>query len=137
MIDPSLDEASPRSLPLHVVPVGSPWLTAEVDVRVLAAVQSCSSAGTSSVTVPVWTSPRSLTVRLVPAGSPMPDMQWSRNGVALKKGSGMEQTPEFCRIQLKAAKRGDTGEYELKLKNSVGTELVPITIKVIGEWLEK
>lgn len=44
----------------------------------------------------------------------------------------LSQTPEFCKIELKKAKRGDTGEYELELENDSGKDKVPITIKVIG-----
>ena len=60
----------------------------------------------------------------------MPKAKWRKNGQQVEVN--MEQTPEFCRVKLKAVKRGESGEYELELKNEMGSDQVPITIKVIG-----
>jgi len=65
----------------------------------------------------------------------MPSMKWTRNGQGLGDSAETDQTPEFCRIKLKSPKRGDKGNYELELANSVGKDKVPISINVIGEHL--
>lgn len=65
----------------------------------------------------------------------MPSMKWTKNGKGLGDSVGTDQTPEFCRIQLKSPVRGDLGNYELELFNSVGKDTVPITINVLGKDL--
>ena len=62
----------------------------------------------------------------------MPKSTWSKDGKPLK-GVETDQTPEFCKIKLKAVKRPDGGEYELELMNDSGVDKVPITLKVIGK----
>lgn len=62
----------------------------------------------------------------------MPKAKWRKNSQQVDVS--MEQTPEFCRLKLKAVKRGDSGEYELELKNEMGEDKVPITVKVIGKY---
>ena len=69
------------------------------------------------------------------AGSPMPKAKWRKNGQQVEVS--MDQTPDFCRVKLKAVKRGDSGEYELELKNEMGEDRVPITVKVIGKRSSK
>ena len=65
----------------------------------------------------------------------MPKSTWKKDNKTLAKDDNLDlsQTPEFCKILLKKAKRGDTGEYELEMENDSGTDKVPITIKVLGE----
>ena len=65
------------------------------------------------------------------AGAPMPKATVRKNGQ--KVALALDQTPEFCKIKLKAVKRGDGGDYELELANEMGADKVPITIKVVGE----
>ena len=69
-------------------------------------------------------------------GSPIPKMTWTKNGVTLKPTSNLDlnQSPDFCKIKLKKAGRGDAGEYQVELENDSGKETVPITIKVIGKY---
>ena len=62
----------------------------------------------------------------------MPRASWTKDGQPVK-GADVSQTPDLAKIKLKAVKRGDGGEYQLELKNDTGKELVPITLKVIGE----
>ena len=63
-------------------------------------------------------------------------MGWKKDGKPLDEGPEISQTPDFCKIKLKAAKREDRGEYELELENNVGLASIPITIKVIGKHLK-
>ena len=64
-------------------------------------------------------------------GAPLPKATWRKNGQ--KVPVVMDQTPEFCKVKLKAVKRPDGGEYEMELVNEMGEDKVPITIKVIGK----
>ena len=61
----------------------------------------------------------------------MPKATVRKNGQ--KVALALDQTPEFCKIKLKAVKRGDGGDYELELANEMGADKVPITIKVVGK----
>ena len=67
------------------------------------------------------------------SGTPMPKAKWSKDGQPLK-GAEFSQTPEMCKIKLKAVKRGDKGDYQLELTNDTGKDKVPITIKIIGQF---
>lgn len=69
-------------------------------------------------------------------GSPMPKATWRKNGSPLQ-GAQTDQSPDFCKVKLKAVKRPDCGEYELELTNDCGTVKVPITLKVIGKYRTK
>ena len=62
----------------------------------------------------------------------MPKATVRKNGQKLSTME-LDQTPDFCKIKLKAVKRGDGGDYELELTNEMGTDKVPVTIKVIGQ----
>jgi hypothetical protein len=61
-------------------------------------------------------------------------MQWTKNGRPLNPGGSveLEQTAGVCILRINGAKRSDSADYELELKNDSGTEVVPITVKIIG-----
>ena len=65
-------------------------------------------------------------------GSPLPKATWTKDGKAIPKVD-VDQTPDFCKLKLKAVQRPDRGEYQLELVNDSGKETVPITLKVIGK----
>ena len=66
-------------------------------------------------------------------GTPMPKANWTKNGNKLPNHIDTTQTPDFTKIKLKKTTRSDAGDYEVELKNNVGTAKVPITIKVVGK----
>ena len=47
----------------------------------------------------------------------------------------MEITPDRAKLNIPAAERADSGEYELTLTNEVGTEVIPVAVRVLGKQL--
>lgn len=70
------------------------------------------------------------------AGTPRPAMRWTKNGQLLQAGGSvdLEQSADVCVFRVTNARRSDSADYELELKNDSGTETVPITVKVIGSY---
>jgi len=68
-------------------------------------------------------------------GTPLPKLEWTKDGERLLEVDGVEwsQFPERVSFRLTQAWRRHAGEYSLQLTNDGGQEVVPITIKVIGE----
>ena len=59
---------------------------------------------------------------------------WSKDGSQLKdEDMDMETTDKNTRLVIPDAQRSDSGKYELTLANEVGTDKLPILIKVIGK----
>lgn len=66
----------------------------------------------------------------------MPTGTWFKDGKQLSSGGSIQltQSPESCCIHVVGASRTDSGEYELMLSNASGTERIPITFLVEGQF---
>jgi len=69
----------------------------------------------------------------------VPKGKWSKNKVPLvvDDNVSVSQKPDMCKLQIQKSKRSDGGEFELELENSSGKISVPITIKVIGQYVRQ
>ncbi|CAE1243307.1 Titin,Twitchin [Acanthosepion pharaonis] len=65
---------------------------------------------------------------------PTPKAMWTKDGVALKEEDmDMETTDRTTRLVIPDAQRTDSGKYELTMANEVGSDKVPIIVKVIDK----
>ncbi|KAK3103159.1 hypothetical protein FSP39_016894 [Pinctada imbricata] len=65
-------------------------------------------------------------------GVPVPTAQWKKDGTALSEAdTDIQMTPDRAQLRIPAAERGDSGEYELTLSNEVGTEVIPVAVRVL------
>lgn len=59
---------------------------------------------------------------------------WKKDGTALSEAdTDLQTTERAAKIRIPDAQRTDTGEYELTLTNEVGTEIIPIPVRVLGK----
>lgn len=59
---------------------------------------------------------------------------WKKDGTALSEAdTDLRTTDRAAKIRIPDAQRTDTGEYELTLTNEVGTEIIPIPVRVLGK----
>lgn len=59
---------------------------------------------------------------------------WKKDGTALSEAdTDLQTTDRAAKIRIPDAQRTDTGEYELTLTNEVGTEIIPIPVRVLGK----
>lgn len=59
---------------------------------------------------------------------------WKKDGTALSEAdTDIQTTDRSAKIRIPDAQRTDTGEYELTLTNEVGSEIIPIPVRVLGE----
>lgn len=67
-------------------------------------------------------------------GTPQPVALWKKDGAALSEAdTDLQTTDRAAKIRIPDAQRTDTGEYELTLTNEVGTEIIPIPVRVLGK----
>lgn len=67
-------------------------------------------------------------------GTPQPVALWKKDGTALSEAdTDLQTTDRAAKIRIPDAQRTDTGEYELTLTNEVGTEIIPIPVRVLGK----
>ncbi|XP_065941807.1 twitchin isoform X18 [Magallana gigas] len=65
-------------------------------------------------------------------GTPQPVALWKKDGTALSEAdTDLQTTDRAAKIRIPDAQRTDTGEYELTLTNEVGTEIIPIPVRVL------
>ncbi|CAF4156732.1 unnamed protein product, partial [Adineta steineri] len=66
---------------------------------------------------------------------PAPTMVWLKDGKPVQPGDGSScQTSidaKRCKLNIEKSKRGDTGQYELILKNAKGEVKIPIAVTVL------
>lgn len=67
-------------------------------------------------------------------GVPMPSGHWKKDGNPLSEAdTDIRMTDTLASIRIPDAQRGDTGQYELTLTNEVGSEVIPIPVRVLGK----
>ncbi|XP_071120619.1 twitchin-like isoform X18 [Mytilus edulis] len=65
-------------------------------------------------------------------GVPMPVGHWKKDGNPLSEAdTDIRMTDTLASIRIPDAQRGDTGQYELTLTNEVGSEVIPIPVRVL------
>ncbi|XP_069132541.1 twitchin-like isoform X9 [Argopecten irradians] len=65
-------------------------------------------------------------------GTPKPFASWKKDGTGLSEAdTDIETDDKVAKLNIPNAQRGDTGEYELTLTNEVGTEVIPINVRVL------
>lgn len=68
------------------------------------------------------------------SGKPIPSIEWFRNGKEVQTSAqiSIENTTEFASILIKDATRLNSGSYELKLKNAMGSASATIKVQILG-----
>lgn len=65
---------------------------------------------------------------------PLPTIEWLKDGKELVTSSNVsvESTTDSSAVLIKDATRFDTGSYEIKIKNSLGSASSTIRIEILG-----
>ena len=65
---------------------------------------------------------------------PLPTIEWLKNGKELVATStvSVESTTDFSAVLIKDASRFDSGSYEVKIKNVLGSASATIRIEILG-----
>ena len=67
-------------------------------------------------------------------GVPKPNASWKKDENPLHEAdTDIQTTDKVAQLKIPDAQRTDGGQYELTLTNEVGSEIVPIAVRVIGE----
>lgn len=67
-------------------------------------------------------------------GVPLPEGHWKKDGNPLSEAdTDVRITDDTASIRIPDAQRSDTGQYELTLTNEVGSEVIPIPVRVLGK----
>lgn len=76
----------------------------------------------------------SIKLKLGISGKPIPTIEWFKNGNELQSSSllSIENTTEFASILVKDATRLNSGTYELKLKNAMGSASAHVRLQILG-----
>lgn len=76
----------------------------------------------------------SVTLKLGISGKPVPTIEWFKNGSEVQTSAllSMENTTEFASILIKDATRLNSGTYELKLKNAMGSASAHVRVQILG-----
>lgn len=76
----------------------------------------------------------SIKLKLGISGKPIPTIEWFKNGNELQSSSllSIENTTEFASILIKDAARLNSGTYELKLKNAMGSASAHVRLQILG-----
>ncbi|XP_061166987.1 twitchin-like isoform X9 [Saccostrea echinata] len=65
-------------------------------------------------------------------GTPKPVAQWKKDGTGLSEAdTDIQTTDRSAKLRIPDAQRSDTGEYELTLTNEVGSEIIPVPVRVL------
>ncbi|XP_021346443.1 twitchin-like isoform X8 [Mizuhopecten yessoensis] len=65
-------------------------------------------------------------------GTPKPFASWKKDGTGLSEAdTDIETADKVAKLNIPNAQRTDTGGYELTLTNEVGTEVIPINVRVL------
>lgn len=77
----------------------------------------------------------SVKLKLGISGKPIPTIEWFKNGNEVLTSAlvSFESTTEFASILIKDANRLDSGTYELKLKNAMGSASAHIRVQILGK----
>lgn len=70
------------------------------------------------------------------SGKPVPTIEWFRNGKEIQTSAqvSIENTTEFSSILIKDATRLNSGNYELKLKNAMGSATASVKVQILGTF---
>lgn len=70
------------------------------------------------------------------SGKPLPAIEWFKNGKEIQTSAqiSIENTSEFSSVLIKDASRVNTGLYELKLKNAMGSASASIRVQMLGKF---
>lgn len=76
----------------------------------------------------------SVKLKLGISGKPIPTIEWFKNGHELQSSAilSIENTTEFASILIKDATRLNSGTYELKLKNAMGSATAHVRLQILG-----
>lgn len=76
----------------------------------------------------------SIKLKLGISGKPIPTIEWFKNGNEVQTTSlvSIENTTEFASILIKDATRLNSGTYELKLKNAMGSASAHVRLQILG-----
>lgn len=68
------------------------------------------------------------------SGKPLPSIEWYKNGKELETSSQVfiENTTDSAAVIIKDASRINTGSYEVRLKNPLGSASGTIRLQVLG-----
>ena len=65
---------------------------------------------------------------------PLPEGHWKKDGNPLSEAdTDVRITGDTASIHIPDAQRSDTGQYELTLTNEVGSEVIPVPVRVLGK----
>lgn len=69
------------------------------------------------------------------SGKPLPAIEWFKNGKEMQTSAqvSFENTSEFSSVLIKDASRINSGLYELKLKNAMGSASASIRVQMLGK----
>uniref|UniRef100_A0A8C0QM07 Titin n=1 Tax=Chelonoidis abingdonii TaxID=106734 RepID=A0A8C0QM07_CHEAB len=70
------------------------------------------------------------------SGKPIPTIEWFKNGKEIQTSAqvSIENTTDFASILIKDATRFNSGNYELKLKNAMGSASAHIRVQILGMY---
>lgn len=76
----------------------------------------------------------SVKLRVGIAAKPLPTIEWLKDGKELVASStvSVESTTDSSAVLIKDATRFDTGSYEIKIKNVLGSASATIRIEILG-----
>lgn len=76
----------------------------------------------------------SIKLKLGISGKPVPTIEWFRNEKEIHTSAqvSIENTTEFASVLIKDATRLNSGNYELKLKNAMGSASATIRVQILG-----
>ena len=67
-------------------------------------------------------------------GVPQPEGHWKKDGNPLSEANtDIRMSENLAQIIIPDAQRGDAGNYELTLTNEVGSEVIPVPVRVLGK----
>lgn len=70
------------------------------------------------------------------SGKPIPTIEWFKDGKEIQTSVqvSIENTTEFASVLIKDATRINSGVYELKLKNAMGSASAHIRVQILGKY---
>ena len=69
--------------------------------------------------------------------NPLPTIEWLKDGKELVSSSilSVESTTDYSGVLIKDASRCNTGTYEIKIKNALGSASASIRIEILGNLI--
>jgi len=67
------------------------------------------------------------------SGKPQPSIQWHKNGEPVQESNlvSISNTDGKSLLHIRDARRGDSGQYTVNLKNPVGSKSLTVAVKVL------